>query len=96
MLLVGLLLLAQRQLAVFIPEVVVADVHLDLAEVDVTDMRTDLVEEVTVVADDDDRIREIQQEVFQPADGLDIQIVRRFVQQQDVRVSKERLRQAGP
>ena len=92
-LLVYILLLARHHLGVFIPEVVVADIHLDLAEVDVADVRTDLVEEVTVVADDDDRIREIQQEVFQPADGLDIQIVRRFVQQQDVRISKQRLRQ---
>ena len=45
------------------------------------------------MADHDDRIREIQQEVFQPADGLDIQIVGRFVQQQDIRISEQRLRQ---
>ena len=84
-LLVDILLLTGCHLGIFIPEIVVADVHLNLAEVDIADMCADLIEEVAVMADDDYRIREIQQEVFQPADGLDIQIVGRFVQQQDIR-----------
>ena len=54
-------------------------------------MRTDLVEEVTVMADDDDRVVKVQQEVFQPAHGLNVQIVGRLVQQQDIRAAKERL-----
>ena len=58
-LLVDILLLARRHLGIFIPEVVVTNIHLNLAEVDIADVRADLIEEVTVVADHDDRIREI-------------------------------------
>ena len=45
------------------------------------------------MADDNHRIGEIQQEVFQPADGLNIQVVGRLVQQQDIRAAEQRLRQ---
>ena len=56
----------QRQLARLVPEVVVADVHLDFAEVDVGDVRAHLVQEVPVVGDDDDGAFEFGQKVFQP------------------------------
>ena len=92
-LLVDVLLLAGGHLGVLVPEVVVADIHLDLAEVDVADVRADLIEEVAVMADDDDRIGELQQEVLQPAHGLDVEVVGRLVQQQDVWIAEERLRQ---
>ena len=58
-------------------------------------MGADGVEKVAIVADDDDHalVLIVHDEVFQPVDGLDIQIVGRLVQQYDVRVAKEGLSQ---
>ena len=56
-------------------------------------MGADLVQKVPVVRNDYDRVFEIQQIVFQPTNGFDIQIVRRLVQNQNIRIAKERLRQ---
>ena len=39
----------------------------------------------------DDRIVEIDQKFFQPCDGIEIQMVGRLVEQQDIRVAKESL-----
>ncbi len=41
----------------------------------------------------DYRIGKISKEIFQPVDGLDIQMVRRLIQEQDIRASEKRLRQ---
>ena len=35
-----------------------------------------------------DGIRKIRQKVFQPVDGLDIQMIRRLVEQKNIRVSE--------
>ncbi|CAI8783898.1 protein of unknown function [Methylococcus capsulatus] len=56
-------------------------------------MRADAVEEMAVVGNDDHRAGPLVQHVFQPADGVDVQVVGRFVQQQDIRVGKQRLGQ---
>jgi hypothetical protein len=53
----------------------------------------DLVQEVAVVRDDDDGGLALVQHVFQPADGVDVEVVGRFVEQQDVGVGEQRLRQ---
>ena len=42
---------------------------------------------------DDQRAGEIHQEILQPRDGAVVKVVRRFVQQQDVRIAEQRLRQ---
>jgi hypothetical protein len=76
------------QLARLVPEVVVPDVELDLPEVDVRDVRADLVQEVAVVGDDDDRVLEPGEKLLEPGDGLQVQVVRRLVEQQDVRVTR--------
>ena len=39
----------------------------------------------------DNRILKIRQEVFQPVNGINIQVVRRLIEQQDVRIAKQRL-----
>ena len=65
-LLVLLLLLAQSELAGFVPEAVVAAELLYLAEVDVHRMGTDRIEEVAVVAYDEHGVFEVAQIVFQP------------------------------
>lgn len=41
--------------------------------------------------DDDHGAVAIVQRLLQPADGVDVQVVRRFVEQQDVRVREQRL-----
>ena len=40
---------------------------------------------------DDDSIREVGEEVLEPVDGRNIEMVRRLVEQQDVRIAEERL-----
>ena len=91
-----LLLLLQGQLAGLIPEVVVADIDVDLAEVDIGDMGADLVQEVAVVGDDDDGVLEAEEEILQPGDGLQIEMVGRLVQQEHVRVAEKGLGEEHP
>ena len=43
--------------------------------------------------DDDHRAVARVEDVFQPADGVDVEVVGRLVQQQDVRIGEQRLRQ---
>ena len=82
------------ELGGFVPEIIVADVHLDLAVVDIDDMRADGVEEMTVVADDDDKagVLVIQNKILEPVDGLDIKVVRRLVEHDDIGLAEQRLR----
>ena len=56
-------------------------------------MGADHVQEVTVVRDDDHGAVAIVQRLLEPADGVDVQVVRRFVEQQDIRIGEQRLRQ---
>ena len=75
-LLLGLLVLILYQLldelAGLVPEVVVADVHLYLAVVDVNDVGADVVEKIAVVADDKDGALVVHQEVLQPDDACKV------------------------
>jgi hypothetical protein len=48
---------------------------------------------VAVVRDHDDGGVALVQHVLQPADGVDVEVVGRLVEQQDVGVGEERLRQ---
>ncbi|KAF1858260.1 hypothetical protein Lal_00014761 [Lupinus albus] len=57
------------------------------------DVGGDAVEEPAVVRDDHHAAREFQQRVFQRAQGFDVQVVRRFVQQQHVAALEQRLGQ---
>ena len=52
-----------------------------------------MVDEGTVVADDDDRLSRLDEEVLQPLDGLDVQVVRRLVKKQDVGLLQKELSQ---
>ena len=78
---VFVLLLLQDKLARLVPEVVVARVNPDLAEIDIRDVGADLVQEVAVMGDDDDRVPEPAEEILQPGDGAEVQVVRRLVEQ---------------
>ena len=96
-LLLGLLVLVLYELldelAGLVPEVVVADVHLYLAVVYVHDVRADVVEEVAVVADHEHGALVVHEEVLEPDDALEVEVVRGLVEQDDVRLAEERLGQ---
>ena len=92
-LLIGTLFLvvhhALHELGGLIPKIVVADIHPNLAVVDVHNMRADIVEEVTVMRDDDDRALVIREEVLQPLNRADVQMVGRLVEQQNLRIAEQ-------
>ncbi len=66
--------------------------HLAVA-LECEDMRGDAIQEPAVVRDDDGAARELQQGLLQGAQGLDVQIVGRLVQQQHVGAASEQLGQ---
>ena len=51
-------------------------------------MGADIVEEVTVMGYNDDRTFIFCQKILQPADGMNIQMVGRLVQQHNIRLAK--------
>ena len=64
-----------------------------MAVVHVHDVGADGVQEVTVMAHHKDQALAVHQKVLQPLDGLNVQMVGGLVQQNDVRLSKQRLGQ---
>ena len=54
------------------------------------------VEEDAVVGNEDERAGKAQQVRFEPLDGTDVEMVGRFVQEQQFRVADQRLRQGHP
>src|SRR5690606_31734105 len=76
--------------------VVGARVNLDIAVVDIGHVGTHGVQEVTIVRNNDHRALHVIDDVFQPTNGVDVQVVGRFVEQQDVRIGEQRLRQQHP
>jgi hypothetical protein len=54
------------------------------------------VEEPAVVGDDEHRAAALGQVTRQPVDALDVQMVRRLVQQEQLRVAEQRLGQRDP
>ena len=71
--------------------VVVAGVDAQLAVVQVGHVGADAVQEVPVVGDDDHGAVARVQHLFQPPDGVDVQVVGGLVEQQDVRIGEQRL-----
>ena len=59
-------------------------------------MSTHAVQEVPIVRDHHDSRRSCVEHAFEPANGIDVQMVGGLIQQQDIRVGKERLRQKHP
>jgi hypothetical protein len=57
------------------------------------DVRAHLVQEVPVVRDDDQRAVVAEQELLEPLDRLEVEVVRRLVEQERLRVAEQRLRQ---
>ena len=82
---------ALYQLRRLVPELIVADVQANLAVVDIYDVGADIVEEVTVMRYNDDGALIICQKIFQPCNGMNVQMVGRLVKQHDIRLAKQRL-----
>ena len=80
-----------HELAGLVPEIVVADIHFDLAVVDIDDMGADIIEEVAVMRHDKHRTLVIHEEVLKPHDACKVEIVRRLVKQDDIRGAEQRL-----
>src|SRR6185437_7971789 len=80
----GQLLLPSRFVSREIPRV-----GAQHAAVELYDPRGDTVEEGAIVGDHDRR-RNLQQQLLQPLDGADIEVIRRLIEQQQVRLSGER------
>ena len=58
------------------------------------DARGDAVEEVSVMRDDQDPAGVILEEALEPLNHVDVEVVRRLVEEEEVRLAQERLRQA--
>ena len=73
-------------------EIVVARIARDLAAVDLRDLRRDPVHELAVVRREKKRAGQRPQEIFEPDDRLDVQMVGRLVHQQHVGTAQQHAR----
>ena len=72
---------------------IAAAVQRDGAVVDVQGVAGDVVQEALVVRDDHRAAGVVGQELLEPADGQDVEVVGRLVEQQDVDAADQHLRQ---
>ena len=93
LLVVGLLLLFAAFLAELEVFGVVYLVVVDAAHRDLDGAGGDVVHKLTVVADDYHRLAVADEEVFEPLDGLDVEVVGGLVEEQHVGLLKEQLGQ---
>ena len=68
--------------------VVVARIDLQGAVIHVGHMSADLIQEVTIMGNDDHGRIALVQHVFQPANGIDVEVVGRLVKQQNIWIRK--------
>ena len=73
--------------------VVAAGVGDDGLVVDVGDVRAHRVQEVAIVRDHDQRAFVADEEIAQPVDRVEVEVVGRLVEQQRLRIAEQRLRQ---
>ena len=64
--------------------------------VDVCNMSADLVQEMAVVRNDDKASVVTAKVILEPVHGIEVEVVRRFVQQQNIGIPEQRLRQKDP
>ena len=93
LLLVGLLLLGQTLGTGTLERAVTTAVEGDFALVYVGDIVDHCVEEIPVVGNQQQGAGVVLEKVFQPQDGVEIQVVGRFIEQQQVRWTHQGLRQ---
>ena len=68
----------------------------DVTRPKLDDARRELRDEVPVVADDDDGAREELEPIEEPLDRLDVEVVRRLVEDEDVMSPQKKLREEQP
>jgi len=78
------LLVTFADIALAFVEIIVAGVDSDLARVDFRDFRDDAVHEFAIMRGHEKRALEALEELLKPDDGFEIEVVGRFVHQQDV------------
>ena len=86
--LVGFFHLTDQQLAGFVPEVVITGVELDLTVIDIGNLCADLIQEITVMGNNNNGVVKVDQEFFQPCDRIQIQVVGRLIQKKNIRITK--------
>ena len=64
--------------------------------IDLEDAGGEPLQECAIVRDEDDRARVVGQEVLEPRDRVDVEMVRRLVEEQEVRLRHERPREQHP
>ena len=74
-----------------IPEIIVTNIKLNLAKVNISNMGTYLIQEMAVMGYNNNSVLKACQEVLQPVNGSQIQMVGRLVQQQNIWIAKESL-----
>ena len=72
---------------------VAAAVGDDRLVVDISDVRAHIIQEMPVMRDDDERAVVAEEELAQPVNRLEIQVVRGLVEKQRIGMTKERLGQ---
>ena len=70
--------------------VVAARPRAQLPAIEFDDARRQAAHESAIVADEQQRAGEIQHHVFEPGDGLDVQMIGRLIQQQKIRRGHQR------
>ena len=85
--------LRRHQLRAFVPEGVVTRKQAHFFKINIDDVRTNHVQKVTVVRDDDNRIFVIRQKVREPGYRFRIEVVGRLIEHQQVGRAEKCLRQ---
>ena len=75
---------------------VVAAVHAGSSVIEVDDFRHDMIEEVPVMGDEQNRTVVALQHLLEPLNRLDIEVVRRLIEDEQVRLREEDLLEALP
>ena len=87
--LILILQLTLCHLGIAVPEIIVADKHGNLAIIDIRNICADLIQEMTVMGNHDNRIFKVHQEILQPFDRMNIQMVGRLVQKQNIGIAEQ-------
>ncbi len=86
----------EHRVALFDVFAVVADVVGQLAQVEIGDAGDDGVEEVAVVRHENHGVGIRAQVLLEPVARIEIQVVRRFVEEQEIRAAEQQLGQGDP
>ena len=71
----------------------VAGVRTQLSTIELHDASGNAIKERAVVGDGDETALEVDQQIFEPGDGVEIQVVGRLIEQQHIGLGDQRLGQ---